>query len=160
MVTTAVTNVPDNSRKYYLKNTKYTFSRKSVQWDPRNVTDRYKWRSQQPLFVIVLRTRITWQAATEQGHALRIKRRGAHGCIVTKQMADRFMHCTVQGHEKFVTANRSTRSLPGIWLLSLLPYILVTVCTDIVTMRIWIAYSNCTAILAHRTDSCGYRTYW
>jgi hypothetical protein len=27
-------------------------------------------------------------------------------------------------------------------------------------MRIRLAYSNCTAILAHRFNSCGYRTYW
>jgi hypothetical protein len=39
----------------------------------------------------------------------------------------------------------------GLWL----PYILVTVCTDIVTVRIRIAYSNCTAILAHGFNSCG-----
>jgi hypothetical protein len=41
-----------------------------------------------------------------------------------------------------------------------LPYILVTVCTDIVTVRIRMTYSNCTAILAHGCNSCGYRTYW
>ena len=41
-----------------------------------------------------------------------------------------------------------------------LPYILVTVCTDIVTVRIRIAYSKSTAILAHGFNSCGYRTYW
>jgi hypothetical protein len=37
-----------------------------------------------------------------------------------------------------------------------LPYILVTVCTDVVTVRIRIAYNNCTAILAHRSIRCGY----
>jgi len=41
-----------------------------------------------------------------------------------------------------------------------LPCILVRVYTDGVTVRIRIAYNNCTAVLAHGFNSCGYRTYW
>jgi len=41
-----------------------------------------------------------------------------------------------------------------------LPYILVTVCTDVEAVRIGMTYSNCTAILAQGFNSCGYRTYW
>jgi hypothetical protein len=41
-----------------------------------------------------------------------------------------------------------------------LPYILVTVWADIVTVRTPNTYSNCTAILAHGFNSCGYRTDW
>ena len=53
---------------------------------------------------------------------------------------------------KLVT-DRHTGELVVIVAVLWLPYSLVTVCTDIVTVRIGIAYSNCTVATVHIGNS-------